>query len=356
LVVSLIIIYPIYKMTMIKEIERAINKYFPSNWNLNNTKFFLGRNVFDIDNKAIDNNLNAPIRDFLLRGGKRWRPVFFLTSLKLFGLDYKKYIDFASTIELIHNATLIIDDIEDDAELRRGKPVCHKIFGIDTAVNSGIALHFLAGKIFLKRSDLTEEQRLKIMQIYNEEITNVYFGQTIDIYWHKNPKRISVNEYLEMSRLKTGGLIRMSARIACVLARKDRAFEEKFIKFSEMIGIAFQIKDDSLDFVSDKKFGKSFGNDVTEGKLSLPILFAFENLTQHEGRMLWEILRKHTHSNYLLTRAVQLVLKSGAVKKSLEYADDLVEKAWAKMEKELPKNKNLEAFKEITYFLLKRTH
>lgn len=341
---------------MIKEIERAINRYFPLVWKNNNTKFFLDRTVFDIDNKAIDCNLNAPIRDFVLRGGKRWRPVFFLTSLKLLGLDYKKYIDFALAIELIHNATLIIDDIEDDASLRRGKPVCHKIFGIDTAVNSGVALHFLAAKIFLKRSDLTEKQKLKIINIYNEEITNVYFGQTIDIYWHKNPRKISVGEYLEMSRLKTGGLIRMSARIACVLARKNEDFEKKFIMFSENIGIAFQIKDDSLDFVSDKKFGKSFGNDITEGKLSLPILFAVENLNNQERSNLWQILRKHTRNNRLLAKAVRLVIKSGAIAKALSYADNLVEKTWLRFEKELPKNKSLDEFKDITYFLLKRTH
>lgn len=341
---------------MIQEIERAINKYFPHTWGKNNIDFFLGKTVFDIDSEAVDLNLNAPIRDFILRGGKRWRPLFFLVALKLFGLNYKKYIDIALAVELIHNATLIIDDIEDDAELRRGKPVCHKTFGVDTAVNSGVALHFLAAKMFTKKNSLSEEQKLKIMNIYTEEITNVYFGQTIDIYWHKNPREISLDEYLEMSRLKTGGLIRMPARIACVLARKDKKFEEKFVRFIEIIGIAFQIKDDSLDFVSDKKFGKSFGNDITEGKLSLPIVFAMENLNKLEKKDLWQILQKRTRDNTLLNKAVHLVLKSGAVTKALSYADNLVETAWLKIEKELPKNENLEAFKEIVYLSSKRTN
>ena len=127
----------------IKEIEKSIDKYFSSNWKKNDISFWIGKEKFEIDCSTINKNLNSPVRNFILRKGKRWRPVLFLTTLRLFGIDWKKHIDVAFSLELAHNATLVIDDIEDSAELRRGKPTLHKIFGIDIAVNTGSVMYFL---------------------------------------------------------------------------------------------------------------------------------------------------------------------------------------------------------------------
>jgi len=340
---------------MLQEIEQTIIKYFPQKWEKKNISFWIRKSRFNIDLEVLNKNLNIPVRDFLLRGGKRWRPVLFLITLKLLGVNWKKYLDVAFALELAHNATLIIDDIEDSAELRRGKPVCHKIFGIDIAVNTGVIIHFLPLKILLEKRDLTEKQRLKILRIYSEEMINIYFGQTLDIAWHKNPKIIEINKYLEMARLKTGGLIRMAMRIACVLANKDEKFEKNLVSFAELAGIAFQIKDDALEFTSNEKiFGKSFGNDITEGKISLPIIFALQNSNLEIKTRLLQILKLHTRNKITLKEAMNIIKQSGAVEQSLAYADNLIEKSWRGIETKLPQNKYLEDFKNITYFLVKR--
>jgi geranylgeranyl pyrophosphate synthase len=339
----------------IKEIEKTIGKYFFSNWKKDDIAFWIGKEKFEIDYSTINKNLNNPVRNFILRKGKRWRPVLFLTTLRLFGVDWKKHLDVAFALELAHNATLVIDDIEDNAELRRGKPTLHKIFGTDIAVNTGSAMYFLPLKILLGKKNINEKQRLDLLQIYIEEMINVHFGQTLDISWHTNPHQIKIDQYLEMTRLKTGALVRMSERMSCVLTGKEK-LEKDIIQFAEIAGIAFQIKDDCLEFTSNEKiFGKTYGNDIMEGKISLPIIFALQNSSQKEKEKLLNILTKHTHNKELLKEAMDLVKKSGAVEKSLEYADELIESAWKKIEKKLPRNKeNLKDFKELTYSLIKR--
>jgi len=341
---------------MIEEINKTIKKYFPARWTKKYIEFFIGKPRFLVNVKAIDNSLNAPLRNFILRGGKRWRPVLFLTLLKLFGLDYKKYLDIAFSIELVHNGTLIIDDIEDSAELRRGEKTCHKIFGLDVAVNVGAAAHFLATQIIAKNNKLTEMQKLRILKIYNEEIIKVYFGQSLDIYWHKKPQLITKEEYLEMCRLKTGGLVRMAVRIASAVANKSHKLEKDLEKFAELIGVAFQVIDDSLDLINSDKLGKSFGNDITEGKLSLPVVLALHKIDKQKKERLIEILKSHTHNLRLLKEANKIIKDSGTPKDAIIYAGNLAETAWQKIEKKLPQNETLKELKNLVDFLISRDH
>lgn len=342
---------------MIKDIEKTIEYFFPAKWREKDINFWMGKPRFDIDIETLNHNLNAPIRDFILRGGKRWRPVLFLITLKLFELNYKKYFDFAFFIECIHNGTLVVDDIEDGAILRRGKPCLHKTFGIDTAINAGNAMYFLPLKILLNKKNLTNGQKIRLMDIYCEEMINVHFGQSLDIGWHKNPKSaITVSEYMEMCRLKTGSLARMSIRFACVIANKTRKIEKAYGKFAESVGIAFQIKDDILDLTGDKKFGKSFGNDITEGKFSLPVIFALENLEKGKKENLLKILKLHTRNISKIKEAIKIIKESKAVEKSMNYADELGAGAWSELERYMPRNETLKELRGIMGFLTKRDH
>jgi len=342
---------------MIEEIEKKLSEYFSEKWSEKDVLFWIGEKRFEIDVDSLNNNLNSPVRDFILRGGKRWRPILFLSSLKLFGLNWKDYLDVAAALEIAHNGTLIIDDIEDRADLRRAKPTIHKIFGTDVAINAGNGAFFMSLIILQKRRYKNDQQKLKMLQIYNEEMINVHFGQAMDISWHSNPHLITVNKYLEMTRLKTGGLVRMAARMTCVLAEKDKKFENNFKKFAELAGIAFQIKDDALEFEKNKKlFGKSFGNDISEGKMSLPVIFTLQKVTKKERDKLLKILSMHTKRRLILKKAISIIRKSGAIQKSLNYAENLIDKAWQEIEPYLSKEREKEflEFKEITYSLVKR--
>ena len=165
------------------QVDQIINKHLPYRWKQKHIEYYLGKPNYKFDISAINSNLNDPIRDFILRGGKRLRPVLFLTCLEILGKKPKKYLDFAYVIELIHNGTLVLDDIEDNGLLRRGKRTCHRKFGVDVATNSGMSMHVMPLRIILKnRKDLTNKQIIRLFEIYTDEMINVSFGQALDIY------------------------------------------------------------------------------------------------------------------------------------------------------------------------------
>ncbi len=339
---------------IIENIKRKIDFYLPQRLNQQKIKYFINKIKFNFDLNALNKNFNEPARDFLFRGGKRWRPILFLLTVKLFGKNYKKYLNIAAAIEIAHNATLIIDDIEDNSLLRRNEPTCHIKFGLDTALNTGILLHFIPLKILLK-SNLPSKQLQKISSIYIEEIINVHFGQTIDIYWHKKfPQNINISQYMEMCRLKTGGLVKMPLRIACALAQKNKNTEKQLSHFGELIAIAFQIKDDVLDLIDNKNLGKTFGNDITEGKISFPVILALKKLTSAKSKRLIQILKIHTRDKKLISEAIELINKSGAIEESLKFANKLIDKAWQNIENILPQNSTKEEFKKFILSLTKR--
>jgi len=343
---------------LLNEIEDEIRKYFPIRWDKKDVDYLIGEHKFVLDMKALNLSLNIPLRDFILRGGKRLRPILFLTCLKLFGYDYKQYLDLAILIELIHNATLILDDIEDNGELRRGKLTCHKKFGIDIAINAGMGLHFIPIRVLISnQKNLSVDKRLRLWKIYSEEMINVAFGQALDIYWHNNPfLKISQSKYLEMVRLKTGSLMRMSTRMACAIAGINDKSERVFSNFAETIGMAFQIIDDSLDLLSSKKLGKSYGNDIKEGKISLPFIFALKRAKTAQKKRLIEILKQHTTRISLIDEAISIVMETRGIDEAISYANELTDKAWQELESYWGNKGELTELKDLTYFFIKRKY
>jgi len=345
-------------LKLLNDVEKTIEKYFPRKWRGREANFFVIDGKYELDVDTLHKNLNEPIRDFVLRGGKRLRPVLFLTVLELFKIGYKKYLDLAVMIELIHNGTLVLDDIEDDGELRRGQPTCHREFGLDTATNVGMSLHVMPLRLLLSNHhELSDKQKVRLLQIYADELINVSFGQALDIYWHKHiPVDLSVEQYLEMVRLKTGSLMRMSMRAACVVAGQSEGVEKKFSDFAETIGMAFQIIDDSLDLSSSRKLGKTYGNDITEGKMSLPVILALGASDKEGKKRLLEILRMHTRNRRRLQRAVRIIEETGGRTRAVKFAQDIVDKAWKDFVKDFDRKYDLDNLKELTYFLVKREY
>lgn len=344
---------------MLADVEQALKKYFPKTWSDKDMEVFLGKARFERDMQAINGALNLPIREIVFRGGKRLRPLLFLTLMNAFGENPKKYLDFACLMEIVHNGTLVVDDVEDNSELRRGRSTLHKMFGVDIAINAGAAMYFLPLSILLQRSKkISEQQRIKLFQIYAEELISVHVGQAIDIYWHKHlPHNVSVDNYFEMCRLKTGSLMRFSARFACVLANQDKKTEDAFKIFAESIGIAFQIKDDVLDVTATRKtFGKAFGNDITEGKLSLPIILALKELSGKDKQRLRGILLAHTHAKSLIREAHALIRKTHAVDAALAHAQKLYDEAWQAITGTIRNGKSVRELQELTKSFIEREY
>ena len=236
---------PMVEAILQKSLPRKISKQYVDR--------ISGKPAFGYDTQALENGLSTPVWDFLDRGGKRWRPTMFLLLVDALGGDVEKVRDFAAVIELVHNGTIIEDDIEDGAQLRRGRKCLHELFGVDTAINCGNAIYFLPLSMFVNNEhNFSSDTIVAAYNIYAREMINVHLGQAMDISWHrgeKDPALITESQYMQMCAYKTGTLARMSAKLAAVFsgARPDEV--EILGKFAESIGVAFQIQDDILDIV-----------------------------------------------------------------------------------------------------------
>jgi len=343
------------------EIDKVIEKYIPRKINQEWLEFVFGKSNYQYTPKAAQESLIDPAWDFLDRGGKRWRPALFLLIVEAIGGNVEKVRDFSIVPELIHNGSLIIDDIEDEGELRRGKPCLHKIFGVDVAVNLGNFMYFLPLIVFKNnKNNLKPDVLLRAYDVYAQEMTNLHLGQGTDIFWHKGKaENISESEYFQMCIFKTGCLSRMAAKLAVVLSEKDEGTAEKIGKVAEAIGVAFQIQDDILDIVltgrERKEFGKSFGNDIKEGKRSLMVIYTLEKATDKDKKRLFEILNKRTKEVDDVKEAISIMEKYKSIEYAKSVAKNIIIDAWQDVDGVLKESEAKTRLKDFINYLVERS-
>jgi octaprenyl-diphosphate synthase len=212
--------------------------------------------------------LLTPAKDILSRGGKRWRPLLMTLICECLG-GGDASLPLTPIVEFSHNAALIHDDIEDESDERRGKPAIHKIYGVDTAINSGSFLYFLALSCI---EYYNGNNRALIYKLWAEYIRGMHLGQAIDISWHRKVSFIpSIDEYFVMCALKTGSLSRMAAEIGAYSAGASDETARNMGDAAEKLGVGFQILDDVKNLTTGVD-GKVRGDDIVEGKKSLPVL------------------------------------------------------------------------------------
>lgn len=341
-------------------IDKLIEKYIPKNFEKNSLVFELNPPRYRPSLEALNQAMAQPLWDFLERGGKRWRPALFLLVIEALGEDSKKFLDFAIIPEVIHNGTIMADDVEDDSTFRRGKPCTHRIFGIDIAVNTGNAMYFLPLLTLIKNKDkLPPKTFNKIYEIYTKEMINLSLGQAMDIAWHRglaNADLITEAQYLQMCAYKTGTLARMAAKMAAVLANADENAAEKLGRFAETVGIAFQIQDDILDLTSEefaeKKGGR--GQDITEGKKTLMIIRTLEKAEPSDKERLKEILKMHTTEQGVREEAISIMQKYGSIDYAKQFARNLLQQSWKEIDKLLPPSDAKEKLRAFARYLVER--
>ncbi len=343
-----------------KLIDVHIEKYVPRRFTENSLLFKIIPPRYKLDLDALNKAISEPLWEFLDRGGKRWRPTLFLLIYEALGGDPEKALDFAIIPEIIHNGTLIADDIEDSSEMRRGKPCTYKIFGVDVAINLSQVMYFLPLIVLSeKATEIPAEIARRIYEIYVQEMINLSFGQAIDIAWHKGliqAEKLTEEHYLQMCAYKTGTLARMAAKMAAVLAGAESEVVEKIGRFAESIGVAFQIQDDILDIVGEE-FAKGkggLGMDITEGKLTLMVIYTLQKAGREDKKELLKILNMHTRDESLRRKAIEIMKKYDAVEHAREVASKLVEESWHVINELLPDSKAKEKLKMLTEYLIRR--
>ena len=239
-----------------------------------NTSFLIPYSLF----------LTRPGRDLLSRGGKRWRPLLMVLAAESIAGENggEAALPFTPLVEFPHNASLIHDDIEDNSDERRGKPAVHLIYGADTAINSGAFMYFLP-LACLDSSPCDAALKDHIFTAWASHMRALHLGQAIDIAWHRDYHSLpDLDEYDRMCRLKTGCLASFAAVLGVYCgafvagegAQKESALKTLagvFGNAAEQLGVGFQILDDvkNLDIGVP---GKKRGDDIVEGKKSLPVL------------------------------------------------------------------------------------
>jgi geranylgeranyl diphosphate synthase type I len=347
-----------YLKKLRSQIDRRIGRYLPRKVSKKWVEKVLGRGNYSL--KAIQKAILDPIWDFLERGGKRWRPALFLLILEAFDKDSKKFFDFAIIPELAHNGSLIVDDVEDQGELRRGKPCLHRIFGVDIALNAGNFLYFLPIYIFKKnKRKLEKEVYLKAIETYLEEMEKLHIGQGTDIFWHRGKQeKISEKEYFQMCAFKTGCMARLAAKLAAILAKKEEKIVEEIGKFAQTIGIAFQIQDDILDIEltgkEREKFGKSFGNDIKEGKRSLMVIYTLRKANKKDRKRLIEILDKREKTKKEILETISILQKYNSIEYAKKKAEEIVKESWKEVDEIFINGKAKRTLKELIQFLIER--
>lgn len=341
-------------------IDDAIEKYIPRKFSKDSILFKLNPPRYAFSTEALNKAVAQPIWEFLDRGGKRWRPNLFLLIIEALGKNADDFIDFSIIPEVVHNGTLMVDDIEDASDFRRGKPCTYRIYGLDVAINAGNAMYYLPLlPLIATKGMISTSKRSKVYEIYAQEMINLSIGQAMDIAWHKDlieADRIDEKDYLQMCAYKTGTLARMAAKIAAILADANNQLVEALGYFAESIGIAFQIQDDILDLTSkdfaEKKGGR--GQDITEGKRSLIVIHTLKVADSADCNRLKLILGMHSSDKKIKEEAIVIMNKHGSVDYAKDVAEKLVRESWYSVEKLIPGSSGREKLKAFAEFLIER--
>ena len=341
-------------------VDTHIEKYIPRRFGEDSFPFKMSRPGHILDYQALNRTIAEPFWEFLDRGGKRWRPALFLVVLEALGRDPAEFLDFTVIPEVIHNGTLMADDVEDSSEFRRGKPCTHKLFGVDVAVNLSDVMYFLPMLILKEKgAKIPSEKARTLYEIYVQEMTNLSFGQATDIAWHRGitpADGVSEEQYLQMCAYKTGTLARMAAKMAAVLADTEEETVDKLGRFAESVGVAFQIRDDILDLVGEE-FAKGkggLGMDITEGKLSLMVIHTLQKAKPSDKEELKRILAMHTNEEELKKKAIGIIDKYGSIEYARSFASNMVQESWDEVDGILPPSDAKEILWMLADFLIKR--
>ncbi|MTI48503.1 polyprenyl synthetase family protein [Sporosalibacterium faouarense] len=298
--------------------------------------------------KSKNSILEEECRRLINAGGKRLRPALLINSAKFGNYDGKAAINLSASVELLHLATLVHDDVIDEAELRRSKPATHKLHGNKIAIFTG---DFLVTKSLLLTSKyLDGDSKLKNSSHIAKILKSICEGE-VEQYKSRNDLNVSTTKYLKRIKYKTALLFGLSCQIGAETAECDKNTIKYLRKFGMTLGTVFQLQDDILDFEGTMdKLGKPVLHDITVGIYTLPVIYAL-NSKKYKNQ-LKDLLQGDIDENSL-SEISDIVKSSGGIEYTKKLLDRYIEKAKIYLEK-LPDNKYRKYLYDLTEKLLGR--
>ncbi|HEX9020898.1 MAG TPA: polyprenyl synthetase family protein [Nitrospirota bacterium] len=255
-------------------------------------------------------------------GGKRFRPLLHLLSARLCGCrEHDAEYLLGSVVEYIHTASLLHDDVVDEAKIRRGRSSANSLWGNQASILVGDYLYSKA----LYHAVRLENQR--VMDVLSETTTTMSEGEVLQLMQIQNAD-ITEADYFRLVECKTGVLIAAACRLGAIISKAPLSHEDALTAYGKRLGLAFQITDDTLDYAADQKqLGKAVGKDLEEGKVTLPLIYLMRKTNDAERERLRSILNADALSEGDQTYTLDLMAKHGAVDEALAYAQTLSNEA-----------------------------
>ena len=242
----------------------------------------------------------------VMSGGKRLRPVIVLLAARAFGYQGEQHVRAAAIIEFIHTATLLHDDVVDSSSRRRGRDSANTVFGNQASVLVGDFLYSRAIQM------MVEVGRMPVMRIMADATNTIAAGEVMQLMNVHDPD-VSEHDYRQVIYRKTARLFEAGAQIAAILAGRHAGDEDAMILYGRNLGTAFQLIDDALDYgASAEELGKNLGDDLAEGKATLPLIHAMKNCSDAERRLIRHAIEDSESASL---RDIQAIIEStGALK------------------------------------------
>lgn len=337
-----------YLDRMAEGVDSRLEQFFPREFDIFDVERFVGPARGQHEPHAYTAAISAPVWDLIDRSGKRWRPLFGILLLETMGVAAAPYEELICAMtELIHAGSLIVDDIEDQSEIRRGGPAIHHRYGTDIALNAGNCMYFLPIVSLVNHPLLSPEKRLAIHEIKERVCVEAHFGQATDIYWSRNlsskelKRRLTEgieDQLLQMYAFKTASAPSGVAEVAAVVAGADEETRRRAAEFGRAVGVAYQIIDDIHNFSRDPGWSKTCGEDLAGGKLTFVIVHALQQLPPGKRERLAQVLCDPVlrADPETLDEGIDLVRASGALAACRERAQAMLHMAWTEFTAVMP--------------------
>ena len=316
------------------------------------------KNLTATETKAVDQLiLNELSSDVVLinqighyiigNGGKRLRPLLLLLAAKALGEANQNHLILAAVIEFIHTATLLHDDVVDESALRRGQESANAVWGNAASVLVGDYLYSSAFEMMVRTNNM------QVMEILSKTTTAIAEGEVLQLLNCNNPDTTE-EKYLEVIARKTAILFSAATRLAAVISGSDTETQEALATYGQQLGVAFQLIDDALDYkASTEDLGKNLGDDLAEGKPTLPLIYAIQHGTPAQAEIVINAIRQGSRDSF--NEVYEVVKATNAIEYTEKCADEAAAKAIASLSC-LPDSDYKRALEQLARFSVQRDH